>query len=186
MTGVEPGQTAAAAAKANVTTATVTTRPSARERALAPVDIRDCQRDRLDLPFVEQFSLWAMRLWVDGRRGQPVEYALEGAFRRLHQPQALRRLELFMLSLAHGAIRPIRLWPACSRPVSDDESRLLDLLRYSQAGEQFAPALLCRSFLRPAAAAVTARLGHDLAAQLAEAGLHFPLSGPVQHEASHV
>ena len=93
---------------------------------------------------------------------------------------------MLSLSLAHGAIRPIRLWPACSRPVSDDEARLLDLLRYSQAGEQFAPARLCRSFLRPAAAAVAARLGHDLAAQLAEAGLHFPLSGAAQHEARHV
>ena len=88
---------------------------------------------------------------------------------------------MLSLSLAHGAIRPIRLWPACSRPVSDDEARLLDLLRYSQAGEQFAPALLCRSFLRPAAAAVTARLGHDLAAELAEAGLHFPISRQACH-----
>lgn len=175
MTGVEPEKTMV----------TVKTAPNARERALAPVDLRDCQHDRLAMPFAEQFSLWAMRLWVDGRRGQPVEHALEGAFRRLHRPDALRRLELFMLSLAHGAIRPIRLWPACSRPVSDDEARLLDLLRYSQAGEQFAPALLCRSFLRPAAAAVTARLGRDLATELAEAGLHFPLGAAAQHEARH-
>ena len=175
MTGVESEKTMV----------TVKTAPNARERALAPVDIRDCQHDRLAMPFAEQFSLWAMRLWVDGHRGQPVEHALEGAFRRLHRPRALRRLELFMLSLAHGAIRPIRLWPACSRPVSDDEARLLDLLRYSQAGEQFAPALLCRSFLRPAAAAVTARLGRDLAMELAGAGLHFPLGTAAQHEVCH-
>lgn len=172
MTGVEPKQTAAAPKTA----------PNARDRALAPVDIRDCQHDRLAMPFAEQFALWSMRLWVDGRRGRPVEHALEGAFRRLHRPEARRRLELFMLSLAHGAIRPIRLWPACSRPVSDDEVRLLDLLRYSQVGEQFAPALLCRGFLRPGAAAVTARLGRDFAAELAGAGLHFPLGRKASHE----
>lgn len=175
MTSVEPGQTATADAPSDAATASS---HSARARALAPVDDRDCRWDRLALPFAEQFSLWAMRLWVDGRRGQPVEHALEGAFRRLHRPQALRRLELLMLSLAHGAIRPIRLWPACSRPVSDDEARLLDLLRYSQAGEQFAPALLCRSFLRPNAAAVTARLARDLAEDLAQAGLRLPLQRP--------
>ena len=180
MTSVEPGQTATADAPADTATdagGTVSNH-RARERALAPVDDRDCCRDRLALPFAEQFSLWAMRLWVDGRRGQPVEHALEGAFHRLHRPQALRRLELLMLSLAYGAIRPIRLWPACSRPVSDDEARLLDLLRYSQAGEQFAPALLCRSFLRPNAAAVTARLARDLAEDLAQAGLRLPLQTP--------
>ena len=147
------------------------TGPSTRDRSFGPVDDRDCRHDRLSLPFAEQFTLWAMRLWVDGQRGQPVEHALEGAFRRLRHPDARRHLDLFMLSLAHGAIRPIRLWPACSRPVSDDETRLLNLLRYSQAGERFVPALLCRSFLRPAAAAVSARLGDELAAAFKEAGL---------------
>ena len=185
MTRMEPGQTGPAhiLKDTRADAAASATGHSARGRALASVDDRDWRLDRLALPFAEQFSLWAMRLWVDVRRGQPVEHALEGAFRRLHRPEALRHLELFMLSLAHGAIRPIRLWPACSRPVSDDETRLLDLLRYSQAGEKFAPALLCRSFLRPGAAAVAARLAQDLAQDLAMTGLRLRLRKPEDEHA---
>lgn len=154
---------------------------TALQRARESMDGLDVAGDRLALPFAEQFALWAMRLWVEGqrggRRGQPVEHMLEGAFHRLRQPQAGRRLELFMLSLAHGAIRPIRLWPACSRPISDDERRLLDLLALAQQGERFSPALLCRGFLRPRAGAVSAALAHDLAACLAEAGMRLAIPG---------
>ena len=153
---------------------------SSKARALEPLETADRAGERGALPFAEQFALWAMRLWVAGQRGQSVEHALDGAFRRLHQPQARRSLELFMLSLAHGAIRPIRLWPPCAGPVSDDEARLLDLLRYSQAGEKFAPALLCRSFLRPRASAVAGVLGADFADCLARAGLRLPVTGEKQ------
>ena len=115
-----------------------------------------------------------------GRRRERicVDEVLRGSFSRAGAPDALAVLDNMMAVIAGGAARTIDIFCVCDGQVSGDERRLLDVIALFQAGDTLETPLLLRSFLTPAAAAVTARLVERLATILSDAGLRLPARRP--------
>ena len=99
---------------------------------VAPDAAHDCDR----LSFGGRFLLWFVRIWVTGYHQQrPTSSHVHYALRVLdgeNGGQVLNRL----LTLDSGACRPSDIRPPCYRQLPANERRILDIVRFIQAGDE--------------------------------------------------
>ena len=124
-----------------------------------------------DLPFGEQFLLWAVRLWVEGHQeGSSVHLTLQNGFKLAGAPDALAALDDLMTVIAVSATDSIDIrCPQCGQ-ISIDEHTLMDVIAGLQ---QFggAGSALFASRLPATARRIGMDCAERLARNLAEAGL---------------
>ena len=121
-----------------------------------------------DLRAPEQFTLWAIRMWVLGkRRDQQVGRKLREGFAQVGAPSAAVWLETMMRTLTSNLCRNVIVHCVCDRRTSADEHMLLELLARGQVGDE-ETVLRCLNEFITASAVHTAgplvtRLGETLA-----------------------
>lgn len=136
----------------------------------------DHNRDRLS--FAGQFLLWSVRIWVTGYHQQwPAASHIDHAFRVLEADDGGQVLNRLMAALGSGARRPIDIRPPCYRELSADERRVLDVVRYIQAGDETGGLFILSALIKPSARTLVLPLFRQLAAVLLSAGLDLTTRG---------
>lgn len=129
----------------------------------------------IPLPPLESALLWAMRAWVIGaERHVNVAGRMASLFSLLNAPDGAGYLGGLMWVLSHGATRDLTIHCTCNPEVSEDETRLLDMMALHQEGFHADALVLLTDMMPPPAA----RAGCDSAARLvqvlSEAGHRLP------------
>lgn len=88
-----------------------------------------------DLPFGGQFSVWALRIWVDAERAHPALHeTLRTAFCLIRLPDAYPAFNRFLSIVAHGCSGGVDTRGPNSRHLSRDERLFLFVLAAQQDG----------------------------------------------------
>ncbi len=86
-----------------------------------------------DLPRLENAVLWTMRAWVIGLcRRRDTTLPIQGVFDQLGASTASAHLDQFMRALSRGARRSLEVNCVCNATVSEDETRLLEIIALQQ------------------------------------------------------
>ncbi len=124
------------------------------------------------LRFAEQFTVWAIRVWVKAVQGKaPPGRLLEEGFEVAGCEAALSPLHGLMRTLAVAAERSIDVRCINCRHVSPDEVSFLRAIAGFQRGCYGEGAMLIAGYLPPAAARTAIDHAAALAGHLASAGL---------------
>jgi hypothetical protein len=138
----------------------------------------DCRDELMAMPdvgaldFTAQFSVWALRSWVQAFKSQqPFADVTHHTFARFGLSRSAAALDGLMTILAASASRSIDIRCVQCRLLSPDEALLIDAVAAAQSGGFFVATVALRQ-LMPGTAA-RAALPHlvDLARDLAEAGM---------------
>ena len=125
-----------------------------------------------DLRAAEQFTLWAIRLWVLGkRRDQQVGRKLREGFAQVGAPSAAVWLETMMRTLTSNLCRNVIVHCVCDRRTSADEHMLLELLALGQVGDEETALRRLNEFITPSAVHTAGPLVMRLGETLADGGL---------------
>lgn len=125
-----------------------------------------------ELPFAEQLMLWAIRLWVRGRRqGICVDSQLVQGLSRARIPAGPLLIEQLMMAIVHGHRRQVEIHCTCYGNLSQDEKRLLEALTLSQRGERGVAEELLGDLLEGQGRVRVAAIMIQLSQRLGEAGL---------------
>ncbi len=153
-----------------------------QENDTMPTPVLAAQTPRSQLELTEAALLWAIRLWVDGRkRGTPCENEVGALFAQLGAPAASPYLCGLMWVLEQAAGRPLTILCPCHPALSTDERSLLDVLSLTQERQDFERLMLLRTLLRPAAARPAGQSATGLVGALNRAGLFLePCCAPVR------
>lgn len=126
----------------------------------------------LELPFAEQFVVWATRTWVAGLKdGIARSFSLQRGFDLAGIPKGLHALDSLLGTVATGAARSIDIRCVQCRFVSDDERAILAAVAGCQTGASSSARGVFECFLVPAAARIAAAHADDLACELSQAKL---------------
>jgi hypothetical protein len=138
----------------------------------------DCRNELMAMPdvgaldFTAQFSVWAIRSWVQAFKSkESFEDVTHQAFARFGLTRAALAIDSLMTVLAASASRSIDIRCVQCRLLSPDEALLIDAMAAAQSGGFFVATVALRQ-LMPGTAA-RAALPHlvDLARDLGEAGM---------------
>jgi len=139
---------------------------------MAEMAERSSETILLELPFAEQFVVWATRTWVAGLKdGIARSFSLQRGFDLAGIPNGLHALDGLLGTIAIGAARSIDIRCVKCRRVSDDERAILAALAGCQAGASSSAKGVFECFLVSAAARVAATQADDLACELSQAKL---------------
>ena len=125
-----------------------------------------------DLRPPEQFTLWAIRMWVLGkRRDRHIGRRLREGFAQVGAPSAAVWLETMMRTLTSNLCRNVIVHCVCDRRTSADEHMLLELLARGQVGDEETVLRRLNEFITPSAVHTTGPLITRFGETLADGGL---------------
>jgi hypothetical protein len=160
---------------------------NAPQQAAAPEHADDCRNELMAMPdvsaldFTAQFTVWALRSWVQAfkSRQSPVregghlafDDVTHRTFARFGLSRSALAIDSLMTVLAASASRSIDIRCVQCRLLSPDEALLIDAMAAAQSGGYFVATVALRQ-LMPGTAA-RAALPHlvDLSRDLSEAGM---------------
>jgi hypothetical protein len=118
-------------------------------------------------PFAEQFTLWAVRLWVQAFSDETTaDEILLDAFTRAGVPHGYDRLDDLMSIISCGAARTIRINDPCTSEISADEKSILRILARIQLDDSYDPSSDLQRFLKPSGARVAGEKAKAFASAL--------------------
>ncbi len=138
----------------------------------------DCRNELMAMPdvsaldFTAQFTVWAVRSWVQAFKSQQsFDDATHNTFARFGLSRSALAIDSLMTVLAASASRSIDIRCVQCRLLSPDEALLIDAMAATQSGGYFVATVALRQ-LMPGTAA-RAALPHlvDLSRDLSEAGM---------------
>ena len=144
-----------------------------------------------DLPFSEQFVLWAARIWVKSNHNAPTLHLnLRNGFRAAHMDDGYLILDRIMTLLSTQASKKIYLHCACFTGITEHEHAILGIIAEFQTGDESNAHMVLSEWLPSPAATDAGQEFRDFAMLLKANGLHirerqwFPIGG--EHPAAPV